>query len=1007
MRKLIFLLYLFLSVNFLYAQQGINISGKVTDNTGVGLPGVTVLVKGTFRGVVTDMNGDYTIQASNQATLVFSFVGFKPQEVQANNRTSINIKLEENVVGVGEVLVVGYGTQRKIDVTGSVAQLKGEDITRQASVNPISSLQGKVAGVQITSSGKPGASPEIRIRGVGTIYGNASPLYVVDGVWFDDINFLNPSDIENISILKDASSEAIYGIRAANGVVIIETKKGKIGKTVVNYNGSVGFQKVTNQLKMANATEYATMMNELYGTQLLDPASYTKGTDWYHQVLRDALVTNHQLSVSGGSEKSTFNLSLSYLDQQGIVEKNDYKRYTARLQNDFTISEAIKVGYTVTGTNSVSKDNNGAIFHQLYAAYPVLPVYYADGTYGDPGDFPLGDGAKFNPQATVDLFNQTTKINRVTGNMYADFKFAKNFVFRSSLGGEYNEGNIVNYTPVYNGSATFKNTVSKLNVEDNQNRNWIFENTLTYDNKIKDHSIKVLLGQSAQSYDYSKVIKYGENVPVATDGKYYFALGNNYRVTDVDINNTQLPAYPLSTRVASYFGRINYAFQDKYLLNVSIRADGSSKFSPADRWGYFPSVGGAWVVSNESFMKNQQFFSSLKLRASWGKIGNASVPGNLANQRVSTGDALTAVWNNLPATGASINTIVPPVIVWEKGVGTDIGLEATIFKNRLVLDLDFYNKKTENAVFAIPILGSLGMTGSQLIGNQADYQNRGYEFAASWKESINNDLSYSISGNLGINDNKVLTVSTGANPIYQAVGTTGSNNFNTKTVVGRPIGEFFGYVVDGIFQSDAEAAASPQKASAKAGDFKYRDISGPNGKPDGAINDFDKTAIGNPNPKFTYGINTSLTFKQFDLAIDFQGVAGVDIYNANMGLRYGSENFTQDFYDHRWHGNGTSTTYPSVRIGGGQNYLANSFYVENGSYFRVRNIQLGYTLPKFLTEKIGMSKLRLFADAQNPFNFFSYKGFSPEIGGGPTKAGVDVDVYPLSATYRVGVNVTF
>jgi len=1006
MKRLIFLLNLFFSVTFLYAQQGVKVSGKVSDVTG-GLPGVSVSIKGTSLGVVTDANGDYSILAPNQATLVFSFVGYKSQEVPVNNRTSINIKLEENVVGLGEVVIVGYGTQRKIDVTGSVAQVKGSDITKQASVNPISSLQGKVAGVQITSSGQPGASPQIKIRGVGTIYGSATPLYVVDGVWFDDINFLNPSDIENMSILKDASSEAIYGIRAANGVIIIETKKGKIGKTIVNYTGSVGFQKVTNQIQMANANEYATMMNELYGTQKLDPASYGTGTDWYHQILRNAMVTNHQLSVSGGTERSTFNLSLSYLDQQGIVEKNDYKRYTARLQNDFAISDAIKVGYSVTGSNSKSNDNPGSIFHQLYAAYPVLPVYYADGSYGDPGDFPLGDGAKFNPQATVDLFNQTSKINRVTGNMFANITFAKHFLFRTSLGGEYSDGNIVNYTPVYNGSATFKNTLSKLNVTDNQNRNWILENTLTYDNKFNNHTIKVLLGQSAQSYDYTSVLKYGENVPVTTDGKYYFALGTNYKVTDVDINNTQLPAFPLSTKVASYFGRINYSYMGKYLLNFSMRADGSSKFSAADRWGYFPSVGGAWIVSDEAFMKSQRIFNSLKLRASWGKIGNASVPGNLASQRVSTGDALTAVWNNLPAIGSSVNTIVPPVIVWEKGVGTDIGLETTVFNNRLSLDFDYYKKKTENAVFAIPILSSLGMTGNQLIGNQASYQNQGFEIAVGWKENVNNDFSYGISANVGINDNKVLSVSTGANPIYQAVGTTGSNNFNTKTVVNRPIGEFYGYVVDGIFQTDAEAQASAQKASAIAGDFKYKDISGPKGVPDGQINDFDKTAIGNPNPKYTYGINTNLTFKQFDLAIDFQGVAGVDIYNANMGLRYGSENFTQDFFNNRWHGNGTSTTYPSVRIGGGQNYLANSFFVENGSYFRVRNIQLGYTVPKILTEKLGMSKLRLFADAQNPFNFFSYKGFSPEIGGGPTKAGIDVDVYPLSATYRVGINVTF
>ena len=1005
MKRLIFLLYLFLSATFLYAQQG-TISGKVTDKSG-GLPGVSVSVKGTAIGVITDAKGNYTIQASNQATLVFSFIGFKSQEIPVNNRSSIDLRMDEEIVGLGEVVVVGYGTQRKIDVTGSVVQVKGADISNQASVNPISALQGKVAGVQITNEGTPGSSPEIRIRGMGTIYGNPNPLYVVDGVWFDDISFLNPGDIENINILKDASSEAIYGIRAANGVVIIETKKGIAGKTVVTYNGSEGYQKVTNQIAMANANQYATMIDELYGTPVLDPTKYGKGTDWYHKVLRDANVTNHQITVSGGTEKTTFNLSLGYLDQQGIVETNDYKRYTAKLQNDFNISNAIKVGYTVTGMHSFSRDIPGGIFHQLYSAYPVLPVYYADGSYGDPADFPLGDGARFNPQAAIDLYNQTTVNNRVTGNLHAELKFARHFVFKSSVGGEFSLGDIQNYQAVYNGSATFLNTVSKLTVTNNRNKNSILENTLTYDNKFNNHSVKVLLGQSAQSYDYTSVTQYGENVPITTDGKYYFALGNNYRITDVDINNTQLPAYPLSTRVASYFGRVNYSFMGKYLLNVSMRADGSSKFSKADRWGYFPSIGGAWIITEEEFMKKSDMLNLLKLRGSWGKIGNASVPGNLSTQIVTTGDNVTAIWNNLPAVGASIATIVPPVIKWESGVGTDIGLEAALLKSRLTLDLDYYNKKTENAIFAIPILSSLGMSGNQLIGNQASYQNRGVEFAIGWKDQIGHDFIYSINANAGFNANKVLSVSTGANPIYQAVGTTGSNNFNTKTVVGQPIGEFFGYKVNGIFQTAAEAAASPQSASAKAGDFKYMDLSGPNGKPDGQVNDFDKTFIGNPNPKCVYGINTSFAYKQIDLAIDFQGVAGVDVYNANMGLRYGSENFTKDFYDHRWHGAGTSNTYPSANIGGAQNYLANSFYVQDGSYFRIRNLQLGYSFSQLISRKLGLSKLRIFADAQNPFNFFRYKGFSPEIGGGPTKAGIDVNVYPLSATYRVGVNVTF
>jgi len=988
--------------------QEVRVSGKVTSSTNEPLIGVSITVKGSRSGAVTDANGNFSITVPDDATLVFSYVGYETVEVAVAGKTTVNVTLQLSTRTIDQVIVVGYGTQRKIDVTGAISQVKGDDISKQASINPVSALQGKVAGVQITNLGGPGTSPQIRIRGVGTIYGNANPLYVVDGVWFDDISFLNPADIENISILKDASSEAIYGIRAANGVVLVTTKKGKKGQLAVNYNGYVGYQKVTNEIKMANANEYAIMMNELYGFQVLNPANYGKGTDWYHQILRDALVTNHQVSLGGGGDKVTYNFSLGYLYQQGIVEQNDYKRYTARLQNDFEIARPLKIGYTLTGAYSFSNDIPGSIFHQIYSAYPVLPVYYADGSYGDPGDYPLGDGAKFNPQATLDLFNQTTKRYRGTGNIYADLKFARHFTLHSSLGGEYNDADVINYVGVFNGSATFKNTTSRLTVTDDHVRNWILENTVTYENKFRNHNVRFLVGQSAQSYRYTKTIESAENVPVTTDGKYYFALGNNYRLVDVDINNTQLPDFPIYYTVASYFGRLNYSYKNRYMLNATMRADGSSKFSGNDRWGYFPSVGAAWVISSESFMNGQDIFNNLKLRASWGKIGNASVPGNLAIQKVSTDAYLTAIWNNNPNPGAGINTIVPPVISWEKGVGTDIGLEAGLMNNKLSLDIDFYDKRTENAIFAIPILGSLGMSGNQLIGNQATYQNRGFEFSITWNDNIKKTVSYNINANLGINDNKVLSVSTGANPIYQAVGTTGSNNFNTKTVVGRPIGEFFGYLVDGIFQTDAAATASPQGASgAKAGDFIFKDISGPSGKPDGTINDFDKVPIGNPNPKYTYGVNTNWSYKQFDLTVDFQGVGGVDVYNANYGLRYGSENFTRDFYDNRWHGQGTSTTYPSVRIGGGQNYLANSFYVESGSYLRIRNLQLGYTLNQSLTERFKIKKLRAYVDAQNPFNFFKYKGLSPEIGGGPTKAGVDVDVYPLAATYRVGVNVTF
>ena len=997
----------FLCWSVLSYGQEIGITGKVTSADGAGLPGASVLVKGTSTGVPTDIDGNYSIKVpSRQSILVFSMIGMTAQEIVVGSQTNLNITLQDDARSLNEVVVVGYGTQRKLDVTGSVVQIKGEEISKQPSMNAVSGLQGKVAGVQISNSGKPGEAPQIRIRGVGTAYGSANPLYVVDGVWFDDISFLNSGDIESMNILKDASSQSIYGVRAANGVVLITTKKGKAGNAIVNYNGYVGYQKVTNQIKMANANEYATMVNELANVNgkgnVLDPSQYGEGTDWYHQILRNALVTNHQISISGGGEKTTYNFSLGYLNQDGIVEKNNFKRYTARLQNDFQVLKSLKIGYTATGSFSKSKDEAGGIFRQLYAAGPVVPVYYADGAYGDPTDYNLGDGNNFNPQATIDFYNQNTKKTLLTANAYAELTLLKGLTFKSSLGGRYGQDETRSYTPQY--VATFKqrNTTSKLEFTRPQARYWILENTLTYTKDIGKHSFTALVGQSAQRDQSYKVIASALNVPYSSEGDLYLTLGSadGRNITD----EGDLGTY------ASYFGRVNYSFNDRFLLNASLRADGSSKFyQGGNAWGYFPSVGAGWVISNESFMANQHVFDNLKIRGSWGKIGNASVPSNLSTLTVATGGNLAAIFGGQVNTGASINSIIPPTTYWERGVGTDIGIEGSMLKNRLTIELDYYLKKTEQAIFDIPVLTSIGTASGRIVGNQATFQNKGFEAVLSWRDNVGKDFSYSIGVNGGLNNNKVLSVTSGANPIYDGgVGLT-SGALATRTVVGDPIGSFYGYVVDGIFQNADEIAKSAQP-NAKPGDFKYRDISGTNGTPDKAITSLDRQVIGNPNPKLTYGINTAFNYKSIDLSLDFQGVAKADIYNANLGWRYGNENFTKDFYDNRWHGEGTSNTYPSANIGGGSNYLPNTFFVQSGSYFRVRNAQIGYTFPQSVNDKLKIKKLRLYANAQNPLNFFKYKGLSPEVRANenkPTQAGIDANVYPLSATYNFGINVTF
>ena len=979
--------------------QNITVSGVVTDAADrSAIPAVSIVVKGTTTGTQTDANGRYSIAAPANSTLVFTYIGYTTREVPVNNQTSLNIALQSEAQNLEQVVVVGYGTQRKVDVTGAVSSVKGEDITKQASVNPVSSLQGRVAGVSITNNGTPGSSPQITIRGTGTIYGNTGVLYVVDGVWYDDINFLNPADIANISILKDASSQSIYGIRAANGVVLVTTNRGKRGDATINYNGYVGLQSVTNAVEMTNATEYATAVNELYGLLNQDPlfanTNLGAGTNWSDVVLRDAMVTNHQISVNGGGEKSTYNLSLGYLNQDGIVENNNYKRYTARLSSDFQIFEPLKVGYNVTGSSSASKDAPGTIFRGIYAASPVVPVFNPDGSYGDPNTFNLGNGSNMNPQATLDFFNQRTAKYKVTGNVFAELKFLKDFTFKTSFGGDFGQDEVRSYTPKYFATTAQNATVSVLGVNRVETRNWIIENTLSYDKTINDHKFTILAGQTAQRFKRYNLNATAQNVPFNSDADLYLSLGDaaSRVINDEGALNT----------AASYFGRVNYSFANKYLLNASLRADGASQFfGGSDLWGYFPSIGAGWVITNEDFMKDQTIFTNLKLRGSWGKVGNAGVPFNPTTQLVSQGANLIAYFGGLPYTGAGITTLVPPALFWERSAGTDIGLEMGFLKNRLNVELDYYNRTTEQAIFDIPIFGSLGTSNSRLIGNQADFRNRGFEVSATWSDKTAGGLTYTVSANLGINNNKVLEVTTGNNPIY--AGGTGlvSGALATRTVAGRPIGEFFGYQVAGIFQSNEEAAASPQ-AGTTAGDFRYVDQNA-----DGLIDGRDRIPLGNPNPKYNYGVNTNFAYKNFDLTLDIQGVAGVDIYNANLGYRFGNENFTKEFFNNRWTGPGSTNTYPSAKLGGATNYLPNDFYVESGAYVRLRNIQLGYSLPTELVSKWKMRKLRVFANAQNALNFFGYRGFSPEVGGSPTNAGVDANVYPLFATYNVGVNVTF
>ena len=654
----------FFLINTAFAQS-VTVKGKVTDaTTGETLIGVSVGVKGTSIGTQTDVNGAFSVSASSTATLVFSYIGYTTQEVPVNGQTTINIKLQAQSSALKEVEVVGYGTQRKIDVSGSIATVKGADLSSQPDANPISALQGKVAGVQITNSGTPGAAPQISIRGLGTIYGSTNPLYVVDGIFMSDISFLNSNDIESLSILKDASSEAIYGIKAANGVIIITTKKGK-GAATVRYSGYAGFQTISNMPKLANATEYATLANEvsLYNggapnPLFSNPSSLGQGNNWLNVILHDAFVQSHNVNISGGTDKSTYNFSVGYLQQDGNVEHNTYNKIAVHMQQDAQVYKFLSVGYSALLEGDQSHDVPGNIIYKAYTAAPVVPVRYANGTYGDPVDYGIGLNTN-NPQAQLDYFNQHTKNYRLNGNVHADAKFTDYLTFHTDIGGDFEQQEIDNYLPIYIATTNQRNTThSSLTLQNNNVRNWQWENYLKFERTFaKDHQFTVLLGSTVLRNKAYNETGSALDVPNVPDNNY-LGLGdpNTTKVTDNGTLITQ----------TSYFARLNYAYKDLYALNASVREDETSQFSDNKKKGTFPSIGAAWNISNENFMKGQQIFSNLKLRGSWGVLGNGSVPSNLTQLTINNSFASNLGGNGQVQNGQGITTLVPPSLYWEK-----------------------------------------------------------------------------------------------------------------------------------------------------------------------------------------------------------------------------------------------------------------------------------------------------------------------------------------------------
>lgn len=977
------------------AQTGL--TGKITDTkTKEGLPGVSVSVKGTTIGTATDAEGNFSLASvSPTAVLVISSVGYSAREIPVSNQTTLSIELTENVNELQQVVVVGYGAQRKVDITGATSSIKGEELMRQPVMTPTQALQGKMAGVQIINSGRPGSSPNIRIRGTGTALAGTAALFVVDGVLTDDISNINNADITNLDILKDASATAIYGARGANGVVIITTKKGVAGKLSVNYNNMLGARQAANLVEMADASEYANYVSAASGRPI---QAGTQSTDWYGQILRTALMQTHNLSISGGSEKATHYLSLGYLTDEGIVINNVFKRFTARLNNDFTLHPKLKAGLMTSFANSRDQNVNlGSAYNNAYRAAPIIPAV-ENGLYGNTSLYQNVGNAVLDIKNNDDL----TTANRIQGSGYLEYKPLEFLTFRSSIGGDliYSNGRVYNYQ-FNNDGTTFlqpggnqRNPNSNLSTRQTTTFRWVWDNTVSFNKQFNDHTVGLLVGTTAEALSTSTFGAFRRDVP-SSPNLWFINTGNANTSTNFGEGDRWARN--------SYLSRLNYNYKDKYLLTATMRADGSSRFPSQNRWGYFPSVGLGWVLTNEPFLENQQVFETLKLRASWGRVGNDRIDSD--GYIVTVEPNLAYAFGGGTATlGSAITQIKDPNLKWETTEEVDLALEFGALKGRLQGEVGFYDKKSRDLLINVKVPSVTGDKDGAVLTNAASIRNTGLEVMLNWREKINSSLSYRIGANATFNKNSVIGLN-GGQPILDG-GIGAAQQYTTRTDNGQPVGSFYVLQVLGVFQTDDEVAnykntkGQVVQPGATAGDFKYQDTND-----DGRIDDLDRVFVGSYQPKLFFGINLGVTYKSFDLAVDAIGNVGNVVYNGKKAFRQALlDNVEKSMAYGRWTRGSGIQTEPSANAG---NLPASTYFVESGNYIRLNNVTLSYTLPTALSEKIHIGTARVFVTAQNILTFKKYSGFTPELPGDPTRAGIELNAYPTTKTVAVGINVGF
>lgn len=975
----------------MFAQQ-ITVQGVVKDQTGETVIGASVMEKGTTNGTITGIDGDFSLNMSPNGTLVVSFVGYKTQEVQVKGQKQLQVVLSEDAEMLDEVVVIGYGTMKKSDLTGAVSSIGNKDIKDSPVSNLGQAIQGKISGVQIVDAGKPGDNVSIKIRGLGSI-NNCDPLVVIDGVPTDlGLSSLNMADVERLDVLKDASATAIYGSRGANGVVMITTKRGTEGKGKLAVSANYSFQNATNVPSLLNAAQYAELSNDMMvnsgrnpNPEWANPSELGAGTDWMDELLRTGVMQNYTVSYSGGNEKSHYYVSGGFLDQSGIVKSVNYRRFTFQSNSDAQVLKWLKFSNNITFSADTKKSGSYNIGDAL-KALPIYPVKNEDGSWSGPDGNSEWYGSTRNPIGPTELNKSQTDGYNFLANLTAELTFTKWLKFKSTFGYDAKFWFIDNFTPKYNWKPTPTEETSRYK-SDNKSFTYLWDNYFLFDHTFAEkHRVGLMAGMSAQwnTNDYlnaQKDVFMFDNVHEMDNGEEMYAIGGN----------------ETEWALLSYMARVNYSYEDRYLLTATIRRDGSSRFGKKHRWGTFPSVSVAWRASQEKWFPKNDYINDLKVRAGYGVTGSQASVGNysyLASYNTSVYPFGISSGNQ---TALVSSTLANPYIHWEEVAQTNIGFDASLFNSRVMFSFDAYLKETRDMLVkaSIPITSGFEDT-TTTYTNAGKVRNQGIEMSLH-TINLTGELGWETNLTATYNKNKIKDLNSDVPYYINQI----NNSYVTMLAKDYPINVFYGYVTDGIFQNQSEVNTHAVQPGAEPGDIRFRDLNN-----DGVINDSDRTVIGNPNPSWLFSMNNSLSYKGFELSVFLQGIAGNKIYNANnidntgMAAAY---NQTTDVLK-RWQGEGTSNSMPRAVFGDpNQNTRVSDRFVENGSYLRLKNITLSYTFPKQWLQKAQIENARLSLSCENVATITGYSGFDPEVGIN----GIDQNRYPISRTFSLGLNFNF